>query len=258
MQTVKVDLPRNYSTVKIQIGADWHIGDAFCKMNEVMEQINDVRENPATYIILNGDLMNNATKTSVSDCYAEQVTPMKQLETAVELLSPIKDKILLMTSGNHEDRTWKDDGVDLSGLIARELGIYDRYTRTSAVLFLKVGNGNPHQHNRQMSYSIFVNHGSGGGRKEGAKAIRLADMASIVDTDIYIHSHTHLPMIMRQGYHRVYIANQSVELVDKLFVNTASKLAYGGYGEKYEFKASSTKMPVIYLSGDKKGMEAVL
>ena len=33
-----------------------------------------------------------------------------------------------------------------------------------------------------------------------AKAIRLADMASIVDADIYIHSHTHLPMIMKQAY----------------------------------------------------------
>ena len=34
--------------------------------------------------------------------------------------------------------------------------------------------------------------------KEGrAKAIRLADMACIVDADIYIHSHTHLPMIMK-------------------------------------------------------------
>jgi len=258
MQTVKVDLPRNYSTVKIQIGADWHIGDAFCKMNEVMEQINDVRENPATYIILNGDLMNNATKTSVSDCYAEQVTPMKQLETAVELLSPIKDKILLMTSGNHEDRTWKEDGIDLSGLIARELGIYDRYTRTAAVLFVRVGNGNTHDHNRQIPYSFFVNHGSGGGRKEGAKAIRLADMASIVDTDIYIHSHTHLPMVMREQYFRVNPSSYTVTAVDKLFVNTASKLSYGGYGVKYEFRPNSTKMPVIYLSGDKKGMEAVL
>ena len=42
---------------------------------------------------------------------------------------------------------------------------------------------------RQMCYTIYTTHGRGGGRKEGAKAIRLADMASIVDADIYIHSH---------------------------------------------------------------------
>ena len=258
MQTVKAELPREFDTVKIQIGADWHIGDVFCKMDEVMEQINDVKDNPNCYIILNGDLMNNATKSSVSDCYAEQITPMKQLERAVELLSPIKDKILLMTSGNHEDRTWRNDGVDLAGLIARELDIYDKYTKTSAVLFVSFGSTTTHNHNRPVKYSIYVNHGSGGGRKEGAKAIRLADMASIVDADIYIHSHTHLPMAMREQYFRVNAAACSVTEVDKLFVNTASKLKYGGYGERYEMKPNSTKMPVIYLSGTKKEMEAVL
>jgi predicted phosphodiesterase len=258
MQVVKVDLPREFSMVKIQIGADWHIGDAFCKMDEVMEQINDVRENPATYIILNGDLMNNATKTSVSDCYAEQVTPMKQLETAVELLRPIKDKILLMTSGNHEDRTWKEDGIDLSGLIARELGIYKRYSKTSAILFLGVGKGISRNHNAQITYSFYINHGSGGGRKEGAKAIRLADMASIIDADCYIHSHTHLPMIMRQGFYRSCVPKKTITYVDKLFINTASKLGYGGYSEKYEFKPSSTSMPVVYLNGEKRELVAKL
>ena len=258
MQVVKAELPRDFETIKVQIGADWHIGDAFCKMNEVMEQINDVKDNPNCYIILNGDLMNNATKSSVSDCYAEQVTPMKQMERAVELLSPIKDKILLMTSGNHEDRTWRNDGIDLAGLIARELDIYDRYTKTSALLFVSLGHSTPHNHSNPVKYAIYVNHGSGGGRKEGAKAIRLADMASIVDADIYIHSHTHLPMAMREQYHRVNMAACKVTEVDKLFVNTASKLKYGGYASKYEYKPNSTKMPVIYLSGTKKEMEAVV
>ena len=101
-------------------------------------------------------------------------------------------------------------------------------------------------------------HGSGGGRKEGAKAIRLADMASIIDCDFYIHSHTHLPMVMKQAYHRIDTANSAVALADKLFVNTAANLNYGGYGEAQEFKPSSKDTPTIYLSGTKKYMEAKL
>ena len=101
-------------------------------------------------------------------------------------------------------------------------------------------------------------HGSGGGRKEGAKAIRLADMASIIDTDVYIHSHTHLPMIMKQAFHRVDNKSSTVALVDKLFVNTAANLTYGGYGEAGEFKPNSTDTTVIYLSGSKKYSEAKL
>ena len=107
-------------------------------------------------------------------------------------------------------------------------------------------------------YTIYCTHGSGGGRKEGAKAIRLADMANIVDADIYIHSHTHLPMIMKQGFYRVDRLNGSAQRVDKLFVNTSAMLNYGGYGEAYEFKPSSMDCPVIYLYSKQRRMEAKL
>ena len=101
-------------------------------------------------------------------------------------------------------------------------------------------------------------HGSGGGRKEGAKAIRLADMASIIDSDIYCHAHTHLPMIMKQGFYRIDTRNSTFACVEKLFVNTAANLNYGGYGEAQEFKPASKDTPVIYLNGRKKEFNAKL
>ena len=68
----------------------------------------------------------------------------------------------------------------------------------------------------------------------------------------------HLPMIMKQAYHRIDVINSSVALVDKLFVNTAANLNYGGYGEAGEFKPSSKETPVIYLSGKSKKFTAKL
>jgi hypothetical protein len=104
-----------------------------------------------------------------------------------------------------------------------------------------------------------VLHGSGsGGRKEGGKVNRLADMASIIDTDIYIHSHTHLPLVMKQGFHRIDTRNSTVACVDKLFVNTSANINYGGYGEAGEFKPSSKETPVIYLDGVAKNFIARL
>lgn len=100
--------------------------------------------------------------------------------------------------------------------------------------------------------------GGGGGRKEGAKAIRLADMASIVDTDVYLHAHTHLPMVMKQAFYRASPSTRSCALVDKLFVNTAANLGYGGYGQAMEFKPSSKESPVIYLDGRHREMKATL
>ena len=217
-----------------------------------------MKNTPNAYCILNGDIVDNATKTSIGDTYTQEFNPMEQLQKAVEMFSPIKDKILCITHGNHENRTYKKEGINLSYLIAAQLGLQDRYTPTSAVIFLRFGKGNKHLHDRKISYTIYALHGSGGGRKEGAKAIRLADMASIIDTDIYIHSHTHLPMVIKQAFHRIDVMNSTVAIVDKLFVNTAANLKYGGYGEAEEFKPSSMDTPVIYLNGKKKEFNARL
>ena len=265
MKTIKIDLPQDIAMLEIHTFAYEHIGDEHCDIKRLMERIEYVRNTPNAYCILNGDILDNATKTSIGDTYTQEFNPMEQLQKANELFMPIKDKILCITHGNHENRTYKKEGINLSYLIAKQLGLDDKYTSTSAVLFIrfgKVSNGRKETNGsgnvRKMCYTLYVLHGSGGGRKEGAKAIRLADMASIIDTDIYIHSHTHLPMIMKQGFHRIDLRNSVVAHVDKLFINTASNLKYGGYGEAGEFKPSSMETPVIYLDGTRKDFKARL
>ena len=246
--------------MEIHTFADLHIGDVHCDMEKIKQRIDIVKNKENAFAILNGDIMNNATKTSVSDCYAEDISPMEQLERFVSLFEPIKDKILAVTSGNHENRTYNKEGIDLSYVACKQLGIENKYSKTAALVFVKFGQGAKHENERvsKQLYTIYCTHGSGGGRKEGAKAIRLADMASIIDSDCYIHSHTHLPMIMKQGFYRVDRLNGTANKVDKLFVNTSAMLKYGGYGEAFEFKPSSMDCPVIYLYSKQRRMEAKL
>lgn len=265
MKTIKIDLAQNLKQIEIHTFADEHIGDENCDLERLKERIKYVAETPNAYCIFNGDLLDNATKTSIGDTYTQEFNPMEQLRIAVELFTPIKDKVLAITHGNHENRTYKKEGINLSYLVATQLGLSGRYSPTSALLFVRLGQEqrnrkktNDKSRVRPICYTIYCCHGSGGGRKEGAKAIRLADMNTIVDADIFIHSHTHLGMIMKQGYHRIDRANSTVALVDKLFVNTSSNLNYGGYGEAQEFKPNSKDTPVIFLNGCKKEMYAKL
>lgn len=255
MKAIKIDLPKELEQVELHIFADEHMGDPHSDLKRLLQRIEYVKNTPDAYCILNGDIIDNATKTSIGDTYAQELNPMDQLTKAVEIFEPIKDKILCITHGNHENRTYKKEGINLSYLMAAQLGLTDRYTPTSAILFVRFGEGD---HHHKIRYTIYALHGSGGGRKEGAKAIRLADMASIIDADIYIHSHTHLPMIMKQAFHRVDLKSSTVAHVNKLFVNTAANLNYGGYGEAGEFKPASKDTPVIYLDGRKKKYEAKL
>ena len=89
MNCIKIDLPKELTEIEIHTLADLHMGDKYCDYMEINKQIASIKDNPNAYCILNGDLMNNATKTSISDCYAEQLTPMQQINQAVELLRPI-------------------------------------------------------------------------------------------------------------------------------------------------------------------------
>lgn len=264
MKAVKVDLPRKLKHVEIYTLSDLHLGDRNCNYKELLEQVKTIEANPNAYVILNGDLINNATTQSISDTYSETASPMEQLKQATALFKPIKDKILAITSGNHENRTYRTDGIDLTEIMARELGVGDRYAPESVTLFLRVGEDGVRKYTnkpnlvRQICYVLFITHGSGGGRREGGKINRLVDLASIIDADIYIHSHTHLPAVLKQAFHRVDTRNNTVALVDKMFVNTNAWLNYGGYGEGHGYKPASIQTPVIHLDGSRKKFTAKL
>ena len=255
MKCITVDLSEKLKSVELLPLADIHLGDQHCDMELLKEHIEYVKEHENCFVLLNGDLINNSTKTSIGDVYGEAMKPMEQLKMAIKLFEPIKKKIVAITNGNHEARTYRNDGIDLMEIFARELDLENKYANESALIFLQFGTNTGRAKNERghkFQFTIYMTHGSGGGRKEGAKAIRLADMSAIVDADIYIHSHTHLPMVLKEAYYRTDFTKKKAFKVDKLFVNTSSLLNYGGYGEMYEFKPSSKDTPKITLSGNTK------
>ena len=198
-------------------------------------------------------MMDTAIANSVGDTYGAKLQPMEQLKLCVKLFEPIKHKILCIVPGNHENRVYKYDGIDMTAMMASQLGLSDRYSTTAALLFVRLGkNDEWRHHGRKIVYTVYVSHGSGGGKRVGGKINRLEDMANIVDADIFLMGHTHQPAIIRNSYYRVSGSNSSVQCVDRLFVNTAAALDYGGYGELQGFRPASKENPVIILNGRQK------
>lgn len=258
MKTIRIDLPKELKSAEILPLADFHIGDAMSDRKHTQSLLKHIEETPNCYAILGGDIMDTAIASSIGDTYGANLQPMKQLEFAVKLFEPIKDKILCVLHGNHENRVYKSDGVDMTQVMCNQLGIGERYSATTALLFVRLGRDNKEGHGRQQTYTIYVTHGAGGGRKEGGKINRLADLATITDADIYVCGHTHLPALFKTGYFRTNISNSSVAFVEKLFVNTASALDYGGYGDVQGYKPNSKEYPMIVLDGTKKKAKAIL
>ena len=239
--------------------ADFHLGDIHSDFKKIQEYLAYIKDNDNVFTVLNGDMMDAAIQSSIGDTYGASLQPMEQLAQCVKIFEPIKDKILAVTPGNHEQRIYKTDGLDLTQLMCNQLGIGDRYSPASVLLFIRFGrNKSNDHHSRPILYTIYCVHGAGGGRTEGGKVNRLMQLGNIIDADIFIHSHTHTPAIVKTGYYRVSAANSSVQKVDKLFVNTAATLDYGGYGELQSYKPTSIEMPIIVLDGTKRGMKAIL
>lgn len=257
MKAIRCDLPFA-ETIEIHPMADLHIGDSNCDYKSVIERIEYIKNTENAYCVLDGDLMDVAIATSIGDTYGASIQPMEQLKHCVKIFEPIKEKILAVLPGNHEHRIYKSDGVDLTELMCAQLGIPGKYSSTTALLFIRFGRNSKHGGSRPQLYTAYVTHGAGGGRKEGGKVNRLADLSAIVDADIYIHAHTHLPLVFKESFFRVYTNNFTVSPVDKLFVNTSAALNYGGYGDKAGFKPASKRSPIIYLDGTRHDMWAKL
>ena len=249
MKVITHDLSASGNNVQIVPLADLHIGDSQSDMKLIKRTIDNILALPDTYCILGGDLMDSAIASSIGDTYAAALQPKEQLEKCVELFGPLAEagKILGVLPGNHENRIYKATGIDMTLLFCNQLGLTDLYSDTTALYFLKVGR---QRRNRPFVYTRYYTHGSGGGRKAGGKINRLMDYANIVDADVYVCCHTHMPAVAKMSYFRPVPTNCTVAQVEKTFVNTASSLVYGGYGDKQGYAPAANAYPVIELHGE--------
>lgn len=254
MKSIVVNLPKKSGDVRIIPFSDLHIGSSKCNYELIKKQVEKVKNDPNTYAIIVGDLINNTTKTSVGDVYSEPIPPMKQIEMACDIFEPIKDKILAVTSGNHERRTYKMDGIDLTAFFCVKLGIEKRYDYCAPLLFLGVG-APTHavQKGSQLWYTIYITHGDGAnGRTVGGKANALGKRGGVCNADVIITGHTHEAITFKEAIFIPDVKSKTVQLKETTFVNCGATLDYEEYAELYGMRPSVQCQPEIILSGIKK------
>lgn len=249
MKEIVINLGNKSNEIQIVPIGDLHVGDPNCNMDLIKSTIKYIKDTENCYTILNGDLMNNALKTSKSDTYKETMNMEEQQEALIELLSPIKDKILFMTQGNHELRTNLLAGIDPLRYVARSLDLIEkgRYSDNTYMITLMFGKRNGEKNSSNI-YTIFGTHGSGGGKRVGSTANAMDDMCHIIpNADLYVHSHTHVPINYSD---RVFVYNQNnkkLEVHTRTFFNTNSFVEYGGYAEAKGYKVSDTTPSAIVI-----------
>lgn len=245
---------KNANHIEIIVISDLHIGDPLFNKKKFLEMRDYIKNTENAFCILNGDLINNATKNSVSDIYSETLTPMQQINILLEYLEPIKNKILVATTGNHELRTFKESGIDIMALVMRELGLADRYAEDCYYLFLYFGNKSRGRI-APMVYTIYGKHGSGSGGTAGGKINKLVKMAETCFADLYVISHLHQPIATSLDFILPDYGNQCVIQKTMKFLMSNSCLDFGGYGERFNLRPASSNFTKAILNGKERNIK---
>ena len=233
-------------TVRVWPVGDIHIGSSEFNEGKFREFVSKVQRDDDSYIVGVGDFVNNGVAGSLSSIYEEVIMPgTAQIEKAVELLEPVKDRILGAVGGNHESRSRKAVDLDPMYAIMLMLGKGELYRTNFAMLRVNLERGKTKDH-----YALMLVHGKTENKKR--------QFAYAVEgVDAIVSGHTHNGIVEKPA--RLVFTQQNNVVVKPLVSLTATSwLDYGGYGQAQEYKPSCIATPVIHLDARNKRMSATL
>lgn len=250
-EPIVYDFPDNKDIVIYPI-SDVHIGAQECMLEAWSDFKKKLLNEPNSYITVAGDMMNNGLKNSVTNVYQETMRPRDQKKWLVEQLRDVKDKILCVVPGNHENRNDKE--VDDNPLydVCCKLDIEDKFRENAAFIILRFGDieGNGL---KNPSYSMCVLHGSGGGIYTGASVNRNERFEYTIDgLDILVVGHNHKPVVSRPQKILFDVRNKKVSYKPFTVVSSTAWLEYGNYAIRKMLLPSSHALQEIQLSGKEK------
>jgi predicted phosphodiesterase len=115
------------------------------------------------------------------------------MDYAKEIFEPMKDNIIGVARGNHEQTLVRDHNRDVSYELARYLDApYLHMSGFIRLCFARKGS----QFKRNMD--IYYHHGAGGGRSFGGKLNKVFGLHEGYDADIYMMGHVHEPYCDRR------------------------------------------------------------
>jgi len=251
---------RRFDTgIKVYPIADIHYGAINHQHEEWEKFCEKILSDPNAYLIIDGDLINNNTRSAVGSPFDDFVRPMSQKKYMAECLAPLKDRILCITSGNHERRSLKDADDDPTFDIACKLDLEDIYRQNAAFLKISVGNkynSDKYADQGRVAYTFAVTHGAGGGIYTGATVNRNERWGNVINADCIVVGHTHKGTVTRPSRIVMDTQNNKVTIQDYLVISCVSWQTYGDYALQKMLLPSATARPqVLYLNDRKKDIE---
>lgn len=229
-----ISIPVKGTLIRVYAIGDVHLGAAEHMSKEWGRFLKMIEEDENAYLILTGDMMNNATKSSVSDIYSEVCSPSEQKKILHDQLYMVKDRILCGVMGNHENRSKKDVDLDPLYDVFVMLGIPERYRQNMAFLRLRLSH--PESGKNLGTYHFCVAHGS--------TKTKNRNFANYVDgLDVMITSHTHDAEVDKPSKLVFDRSSDRIRIHPMVHINAVSWMAYGGYGARKMYAPKTVAQP---------------
>ena len=168
--------------VHLYIISDVHIGAHGFQKKAFQRYVETIKNDELAVVICIGDMVDNATQGSKGCMFSQRMMPQKQVETIIELLYPIKDKIIFFCIGNHEERTFRQTGSDPGYTMCLGLNCLDKYNFVHGFITITA---------KGHAYKIYATHNI------GKSECKLKNMARAhPDCDLVIGAHVHTPKVV--------------------------------------------------------------
>lgn len=247
-------LPLELDEVKLIVISDLHYGNPYCSIKHFKRTLDFIKTIDNCYCFLNGDMCEASIRTSKGDIFRQVGTPQDQRDWVIDQLEPVKEKILGVCTGNHEERINKETGIDISADIAKALGA--PYRAEGMLHKLSFGDWNNSTKGKPFVFWGYISHGYGGARTKAAKAVKVERMSTWIHADYYAQSHDHIVNVAPDVYlmpdnrgtiNEDGFLSGKVSAHREMLIKTNAYIKWGGYAELGGFPPSDMTTPLIQL-----------
>ena len=244
---------------KLYFIGDLHVGAIEANVKGWEDFCQKILQEKNAYICIIGDMVNNATRSSVSNVFEDTMRPRDQKKYLMGALKSLTERILCIVPGNHENRSGKDADDEPLYDVACKLDLEDIYRPNAA--FVKVCFGNRDKGGQIVplqTYVLACLHGSGGGIYTGATVNRNERFGMVLDgVDVLAVGHTHKGTITKPSKIVVDIHSNCVKQQSMTVISACSWLSYGGYAMRKMLLPSQAQDPdqpqTLLLGGTRYG-----
>jgi hypothetical protein len=242
---------------------DIHIGAVNCAEDELRKKIKEIGSEPKSYIVGVGDWADSITKNDkrfdmkgLASWVERDNIIESQRKRLREIFEPVKDRIIVICTGNHEETIRLNHQDNLIRNLCDDLGVpYGGYDCYVLLRFERMSGD-------RFSFDLHVWHGSGGAQTDGAIVSRATRLTNEFVADGYFIGHLHRKFafpISRIRVKQGRIKNNECPVVMtgswlKTYMQPHAGHEYDippSYGERAGYKPSEIGCPVLCIVPNK-------